>query len=471
MRRSLLFASLFAITSAHAGPLHVDGGRFVDAQGATVILRGVNVAGDSKVPPFTPAKPAIFAPLAAWGLNVVRLLFTWEAYEPQPGQYDDSYLSYYRAAVEAAAAQGIYVLVDFHQDGFSRYLMNGCGEGFPQWAIPPTVTPATPDNGPNCIKWGSMLLSDDGVAAAWNAFYSDTYGARTRFISMIGRVASAMSGEPNVIGYDMVNEPYGDEPTQLGPFYELTAPALRTADPTAILFVSPRALTSGGEQTMLEKPSFANLAYAPHYYDPGLYLFHGWSGTEPDDEFSFITGTAQAWGAALFLGEFGAQPDADEQVPYLDTMYKHLDAALGSGAQWVYTPDWTPDKKDGWNLEDFSINDDKGAARTNFRARPFARRIAGVPMTMTASGDDLTLTWQNDPAAGDTELFAPKGAVSVSGDVSCSRKGDLVICHAATGGTKSVKLAPAPPSNCGLTGAEALLLLLLLGAFRRRARS
>ena len=104
-------------------------------------------------------------------------------------------------------------------------------------------------------------------------------------------------------------------------------------------------------------------------------------------------------------------------------------------------------------------------------ARPFARRIAGVPMTMTASGDDLTLTWQNDPAAGDTELFAPKGAVTVSGDVSCSRKGDLVTCHSATSGMKSVKLAPAPPSNCGLTGAEALLVLLLVNRRRRKLRS
>src|SRR5690242_17133536 len=98
---------------AWAGSLHVEGGRFVDDKGGTVILRGVNIAGDSKVPPFRPAKPEVFAPLPDWGLNVARLLFTWEAYEPQPGQYDDSYLAYYQSAVEAAKAKGIYVVVDF----------------------------------------------------------------------------------------------------------------------------------------------------------------------------------------------------------------------------------------------------------------------------------------------------------------------------------------------------------------------
>src|SRR5439155_19490463 len=126
---------------AWAGPLHVEGGRFTDAKGATVILRGVNIAGDSKVPPFRPVRPEVFDALPAWGLNVARLLFTWEAYEPQPGQYDDSYLDYYRTAVEAAWARGVYVVVDFHQDGFSRWLVSGCGEGFPKWAIPPEVTP------------------------------------------------------------------------------------------------------------------------------------------------------------------------------------------------------------------------------------------------------------------------------------------------------------------------------------------
>src|SRR4051812_8656194 len=120
---ALLFLSHFAF----AGSLKVVDGRFVDAEGATVILRGVNVAGNSKVPDFRPARPEIFAPLAKWGFNVVRLLFTWEAYQPAPDQFDETYLAYYRAAIQAAWAQGIYTVVDLHQDGFARYLASGCG--------------------------------------------------------------------------------------------------------------------------------------------------------------------------------------------------------------------------------------------------------------------------------------------------------------------------------------------------------
>jgi endoglycosylceramidase len=465
--RVFCLAFVLAAT-ANAGTLTAKDGRFVDAMGATVILRGVNVAGDSKVPPFRPAMdPSIFDPLPGWGLNVVRLLFTWEAYEPEMGQYDDSYLAYYKSAVEAAWARGLYVLVDFHQDDWSRYLVGGCGEGYPQWTIPAAIARATPDNGADCANWGSRGLGDDDLHATWNAFYADSEGARAAYLDLIGRVATALAGEPGVLGYDLLNEPTGDEPTQLGPLYELAAPVIRAADPSAIIFESPQILTGGGEQTSLPKPTFDNVAYSPHYYDPLIVLIHGWGGTEPDEPFTYMTSTAQSWGAPLFLGEFGAPPSTDMLLPYMDTMYAHLDDALASGAEWAYTPGWTQDKKDGWNTEDFSIVDDTGALRANFVVRPFARRIAGVPATMLVTGDELTLEWQNDPSAGATEIFAPHGEASASGDVKCARKGSLVTCSSATSGDKTVRIKKETPA-CGLTGAECLMVALCLRALRRR---
>jgi endoglycosylceramidase len=308
-----------------------------------------------------------------------------------------------------------------------------------------------------------MVLADDSVKETWEAFYADTYGARTRFLYMLARVATAFADEPGVIGYDLLNEPYGDEKTRIGPFYELAAPSLRAADPDAIIFVSPTMLTSGGRQTELAKPTFENVAYAPHYYDPGLFLFHGWSGAEPDEVFGFMSGTARSWGAAMFLGEFGAPPDADEQGAYLDTMYRHLDDVFASSAQWVYTPGWTPEKKDGWNTEDFSIVDDKGALRANFRPRPYARRIAGAPLSMKIKGDELTLEWQNDPSLGETEIFAPNGVPS---GADCTRAGMILRCTASAG--KVTLRVGQEEKSCGLTGAEALLIALVLS--RRRSR-
>ncbi len=120
---------------------------FKDADGGIRIFRGVNMAGDSKVPDFRPVDgPYHFDRLRAFGFNVVRLLFTWEAFQPTPGGYDMSYLEYYTQLVEWAWERGIYVIVDVHQDTFSRYNNGGCGEGFPVWTLPPDLVLNEPNN-------------------------------------------------------------------------------------------------------------------------------------------------------------------------------------------------------------------------------------------------------------------------------------------------------------------------------------
>jgi endoglycosylceramidase len=460
--------------------LHADGSFFRDAGGGVVLLRGVDVAGNAKVPPFRAITDAAeLDPLPRLGVDVVRLLFTWEAYEPSPGAYDDAYLAYYSGVVDAAAARGLWVVADFHQDGFSRASIGGCGEGFPIWALPPTVTPAAPDNGPACANWGQRMLGDPALTATWDAFYADSNGARTRYLAMIARVAAALAQKSNVVGYDLLNEPGGDERTQIGPLYEDAARAVRAAHPTAILFVSPGYLTSAGNATNLVRPDFDNFAYAPHYYDPTLLLFHGWQGSDESAAFGEMSGTARAWGVPLFVGEWGAPPSTDEVRGYIGAIARQLDVALASSAQWVYTPAWSPSAKDGWNTEDFSIVDDTGALRANFVARPYAQRIAGTPTALTvgdetnAKDNALQLTWSNDPAAGATELFAPAAwfggdvAIEADGDLSCVRAGDSVSCHSATAGDKRVRLA-APSGRCGLTGLEAILLLSLLRRRRQR---
>ena len=137
------------------GKLTVDGPVFRDEGGRHVILRGVNLGGDCKVPfpgggtnfptefddhrtvsfvgrpfPLNEAENHL-SRLAHWGFNCLRLLTTWEAVEHAgPGLYDTEYLDYYEEVCRMAGHFGFHVFVDFHQDVWSR--MSG-GDGAPGW--------------------------------------------------------------------------------------------------------------------------------------------------------------------------------------------------------------------------------------------------------------------------------------------------------------------------------------------------
>jgi len=137
--------------------IRVDGSRFVDASGREVILRGVNLGGDCKVPypdggthlptdfsnhrsvsfvgrPF-PLEEADehFGRLRHWGFNCLRLLTTWEAVEHEgPGIYDEAYLDYFAELCRRAGEHGLYLFIDFHQDVWSR--VSG-GDGAPAWTF------------------------------------------------------------------------------------------------------------------------------------------------------------------------------------------------------------------------------------------------------------------------------------------------------------------------------------------------
>jgi endoglycosylceramidase len=43
-----------------------------------------------------------------------------------------------------------------------------------------------------------------------------------------------------VIGYDLLNEPFGDEVTEIGPLYEDVAKRIRKHDTKGILFIEPQ---------------------------------------------------------------------------------------------------------------------------------------------------------------------------------------------------------------------------------------
>lgn len=132
---------------------------FQDVSGRTLLLRGVNLA-DGKFPTGQPSyllsslnttvegslnvsyvnspfplsdAEAHLAKLRSLGFNALRLPVVWEALEHAgPGIYDDEYIAYITSLVKLCNAHGFRVLLNPHQDLFSRF---SGGSGAPLWTL------------------------------------------------------------------------------------------------------------------------------------------------------------------------------------------------------------------------------------------------------------------------------------------------------------------------------------------------
>jgi hypothetical protein len=233
----------------------IDGPWFKDEHGRTLMLRGVNLGGSSKVPfpdgathihdglfdhgnvsfvgrPF-PLEEADehFRRLRSWGLTFLRLLVTWEAVEHEgPGEYDQEYLEYLEELVHRAGDHGLKLFVDPHQDVWSRI----CGgDGAPGWTLElvgmdvrkisqtgAAIVHATAGHRYRRMIWPTNY-SKLAAATMFTLFFGGSdFAPHTRlmgepvqeflqrhYIDAIKQIASRLAGLPQVIGYDTMNEP------------------------------------------------------------------------------------------------------------------------------------------------------------------------------------------------------------------------------------------------------------------------
>lgn len=297
-------------------PLHIAEDRFVDALGRQVLLRGVNLGGDCKVPqphggtqypsdfsdhrtvsfvgrPFPLAEADDhFARLRAWGFNCLRLLATWEAIEHEgPGCYDHDYLHYMRALCERAGAAGFYVFIDMHQDVWSR--MSG-GDGAPGWTFEAVgldfrrfdaagaaivmqrrydyaAAQARQDGYPQMIWHRNYRLPANGIM--WTLFWAGNRVVpdfriagmpaqdwlQEHFFNAAMALARELRDMPHVIGFDMLNEPglgwLGQPLSQPRRDQRLPGPALTPLDALAIARGIPTevAVLRDGRETGRER--------------------------------------------------------------------------------------------------------------------------------------------------------------------------------------------------------------------------
>lgn len=157
---------------------------FIDGLGREVSLRGFNVSGEVKLAeygfqPFAnvaDAKTSFDTLGQKVGSNMVRYTVAWEGIHIAPDTIDYTYLDNAIAYMKEAIRNGIYVLVDYHSDLYSRHTFRvdskDTGNGAPGWAVHPVN--GTDDCGLPCdLTWSAHKLSDSAVRNGMKSFWYD----------------------------------------------------------------------------------------------------------------------------------------------------------------------------------------------------------------------------------------------------------------------------------------------------------
>ena len=373
-------------------PLSSAGRWFTDAAGRVVMFHGMNMV--QKTDPYYPAAYGFgdddVAFLVEQGFNALRLGVDFRGLMPTPGIVEETYIDHLAETVDAASRHQMFVLLDFHQDGFSP-MFNG--NGLPDWMA---ITDGLP-NPPNAV-FPLYYIQNPAVQRAFEHFWANSpgpngVGLQDYYLQGVERVVARFADNPLVLGVELMNEPFPGaqwqacalnaagcpdlEQQRLEPFYQKGAAAARALAPRQLVFVEPFVLFNFGQAATSLPGTNPGVALAVHSY-----------ATSQTGEVGVVThavDAAQRDQAPLLLTEFGAVTDA----VVLNRLTAEMEAGL---VPWMF-----------WAYEGEIINDrSQPAGPDNLRSpeafdalvRPYPVALTGTPTAIAFDPDtnafDLT---------------------------------------------------------------------------------
>jgi endoglycosylceramidase len=463
------------------GPLSHSGRWITDRRGKVVILHGFNMV--YKRPPYHPGAIGFGGDdadfLRRFGFNTIRLGLIYKAVEPQPGSYDEAYLSRVARIETALAKRGVFSQLDFHQDLYNERFT---GEGWPDWAVLDDGLPAEPLSG-----FPLTYVTSPGLNRAFDNFWANAagpggVGLQNRYAAAWRRVAARFRDRPQMMGYDLLNEPWpgtqsgtcsqpaGCPAFDQGPFsafYERMIAAIRQADRRNLIWYEPQVLFNFGSDSSVDDLSDPRLGFSWHVYCISAATGGGNSpACTAADEMVADNADKQArqTGSALLLSEFGATDDngVNERVAAL------ADEHMVSWQHWHYCgcDDPTTQAGPGSPTQAIVLDPSRPPRRGNVKqaklrvlARPYPQSVAGTPRSWSFDRPSrrFELVFSTRRASGNgrfrrglSEVFIPKlhyrggYRARVSGAEVLSKPNRQHLILRANAGAKRVTLVVVP---------------------------
>ena len=382
-------------------------------------------------------------------MNVVRSGFHWHRGEPIAGQYNYTYIQEIVDFIDLLNSSGVYVILDMHQDCWSprfcdnhgiptgyaqpyddpRYAKGG-ERAYPEPIVKPTYNANNQlsncdDVGKVIFGWASCYMTY-AIGSAAQELYDNDFGRLDLFGKFWSIVAEKVRHYPNVIGYELINEPWlGDAPlsieelidTQnvfrnlwfhkeadkinLAGMYETLHRYIRAVDNDSIIFFEP---ATGGNfldawSTGLETGPGGieyndRQAFSYHIYclivdeKPNATDFLQWLLEHLDIAGCNILNDAmydirdqdtKNLGVPGFLTEFGAAGKGPVAEGIIDFAANKMDEFLHGWTYWYLTPE---------------IADDN-STEVRSLARPYPHAVSGMPSNLNFDQKDkkFQLQW------------------------------------------------------------------------------
>ncbi|CAF2160118.1 unnamed protein product [Rotaria magnacalcarata] len=426
----LIYFSLFIANCCGSADVHVNSTFILDSSNRVRIYHGANFV--VKQFPWYPPElldPNYVAQLSKSGFNVIRLGMMWSGVEPQPQKYNVTYLNTMQKIIALLESNNIFVFLDMHQDVLSN--RTGTYDGIPGWLYDRLPPPEHPypwplQTAPSYENWFLGYLTE-ACSHAFQCLYNNTAGATDAMGNFWKLVASTYKQSSNLLGYELINEPWAGNyiadpllllpgiagATNLQPFYDRLAKAIRSVDEDTLIFYEPvtwgvrlngKYFGSGFTHVPGGNDYRNRSVLSYHYYCtilsiepvPGNTSIPVFDRVLCDDIegpalFNSVQIDLEQLGGSAFLTEFGACdddfPTCDDQINW---SLQSADAFLQS---WTY---WGEFFNDPVKFKSLS--------------RVYARAIAGRPLSMgyIASEKHFYLSYVIDKSIKEpTEIFIP----------------------------------------------------------------
>jgi endoglycosylceramidase len=377
-------------------PLGVACGALVDAEGRTVLLHGVNarVEGvfDDALPDGTLTIGAIpafgaddAAAMRAMGFDALRLPIHWSLLEPtETGGFDDGYLDAVARVVDVCGAAGVLVVVDVHQDGYTKFIGD---DGAPLWATIPAPPPRDATDPNRDISTAAMDAFDTLLGSA-----PGSPALQARFAAMLSHVAARFAGDAAVVGFEVLNEPLAEQ-ADLDRFHRTMIAAAHGAAPKKLVFFEPSATRNVLDTGPLGSGSLgAGSVYAPHVYT--RVFVGGDAGITKE----LLTNSnvsarqeAESYDAPLAITEYGFSPSDPLFADYIRWQEQLQEEQLASSFFWV----WKEESLGSWGFYDFDEATGAATQRPAIVSEVARVRLEAAPGKLTAAAyDDASRTFE-----------------------------------------------------------------------------